>query len=74
MQALPREVFFACSAALGKIQTLDNLKKRYIIVINRCCMCKRSEETVDHLLLYCDVAFALWNAIFKSLWDGLGDA
>jgi hypothetical protein len=33
--------FFAWSAALEKILTLDNLRQRHVIVINRCCMCKR---------------------------------
>jgi hypothetical protein len=48
--------FFAWAAALGKILTLDNLKKRHVIVINRCCMCKKNGESVDHLLLHCEVA------------------
>ena len=64
-QAPPRAIFFVWSAALGKILTLDNLRKRNIIVLNRCCMCKRSEEIVDHLLLHCEVASALWYAIFS---------
>ena len=54
------------STALDKILTLDNLRKQHIIVINRCCICKRSEEMVDHLLLDCEVASALWNAIFSQ--------
>jgi hypothetical protein len=58
--------FFAWLAALGKILTMDNLRKRHIIVIDRCCMCKMNEETVDQLLLHCEVAHALWNAIFSS--------
>jgi hypothetical protein len=33
-QAPPRAGFFVWSAALGKILTLDNLRKRHIIVIN----------------------------------------
>jgi hypothetical protein len=33
--------FFAWSAALGKIFTMDNLRKRHVIMIDRCCMCKR---------------------------------
>jgi hypothetical protein len=64
-QASLRAAFFVWSAALGKILILDNLKKCHIIVINKCCMCKRSKETVDHLLLYCEVAFAVWYAIFS---------
>jgi hypothetical protein len=34
-------------------------------VMDKCCMCKRNEESVDHLLLHCNVAFAIWNAFFS---------
>jgi hypothetical protein len=53
------------TAALGKILTLDNLRKRHVIVINRCYMCKKTGESVDHLLLYCDVASVLWSSLFN---------
>jgi hypothetical protein len=29
----------------------------------RCCLCKINGESVDHLLFYCEVVDALWNAI-----------
>jgi len=64
-QAPPRAAFFTWSAALGKILTLDNLRKRHIIIVDRCCLCKRDGESVDHILLHCDVASALWNNIFS---------
>jgi hypothetical protein len=35
-----------------------------VIVTNRCCMCKRCEKTMDHLLLHCEVTYALWSAFF----------
>jgi len=57
--------FFAWTAALGKILTLDNLRKKRVIVIDRCCMCKMTGETVDHLLLHCEVARALWYVILS---------
>jgi hypothetical protein len=47
------------------VLTLDNLRKQDVIVFDRCCMCKRNEESMDHLFLYCEVAFASWNAIFS---------
>jgi len=43
---------------------VDNLRKMHIIIMDRCYLCKRDEESVDHLLLHCDVASALWNNIF----------
>jgi hypothetical protein len=64
-QAPPRAAFFVWTAALGKILTEDNLRKQHVIVINQCCMCKKIEETVDHLLLHCDVASVLWNSLFS---------
>jgi hypothetical protein len=33
-----RIAFFVWSAALEKIFTMDNLWKRYVIVVDRCCM------------------------------------
>jgi hypothetical protein len=63
-QAPSRAAFFAWFASLGKILTVDNLKKRHIVIVDRCCLCKRNGESVDHLLLHCDVASAMWNNIF----------
>jgi hypothetical protein len=30
-------------------------------------MCKKNEESVDHLLLHCEIANVLWNSIFSSV-------
>jgi hypothetical protein len=45
-----RAAFFAWSATLGKTLTMDNLRKRHIIIVDRCCLCKRDEEFVDRIL------------------------
>jgi hypothetical protein len=63
-QAPSRAAFFSWLAALGKILTVDNLRKRNIIIVDRCCLCKRDGEIVDHLLLHCDVASTLWIHVF----------
>jgi hypothetical protein len=57
--------FFSWSAALCKILTLDNLRNRHFIMIDRCYMCKKTGESVDHLLLHYDVASALWSSLFS---------
>jgi hypothetical protein len=42
---------------------MDNLRKQQVIMVDRCCMCKRNEELMNHLLLHCEVVYALWNVL-----------
>jgi hypothetical protein len=49
-----RLAFFVWFAALGKILTLDNLRTRNVVVVEWCCMCKKSGESIDHLLIHCE--------------------
>jgi hypothetical protein len=46
---------------------MDNQRKQHIIVVQWCCMCKKNGESVDHLLLHCEITSALWNTIFSSV-------
>ena len=64
-KAPPRVAFFAWTVARSKILTIDNLRRRGMIVVNRCWLCEVDGELVDHLLLHCGVANALWNIIFN---------
>ena len=66
-KAPSKVAFFVWSTSLGKILILDNLRKRQLIVVNRCCLCILDGESVDHLLLHCEVASAIWNAIVSHL-------
>ena len=51
---------FSWTAALGKILTGDNLRRRRIILV----MGKADGESVDHHLLHCPYAQELWDMIF----------
>jgi hypothetical protein len=59
---------FVWTTVLGKILTSHNLRKRGLIMVGWCCMCKRSGEYVDHFLLYCEVTQDLSSALF-TLFD-----
>jgi hypothetical protein len=60
-----RVAFFVWIVALGKLSTLDNLRKRNVVVVEWCCMCKKSEKSIDHLLIHCEVVRELWRSIFN---------
>lgn len=61
-----RAAHFAWLAALGKILTIDNLRKRHVIVVDRCCMRKMNKgESVDHILFHCEVVGALCYVFFS---------
>ena len=45
-----RVAFFGWNAALGKFLTHDNLRKRRIVVVEWCCMCKKNGESIRSLI------------------------
>lgn len=55
--------FFVWTMALRKILTLDNLRKKNVVVVEWCRMCKKSGESIDHLLIHYAVAIELWSSI-----------
>ena len=62
---VPRRVsFFLWIAARDSILTIDNLVKENLPLVNRCCLCRYDGETMDHLLLHCKFAHALWSEVF----------
>jgi hypothetical protein len=63
-QAYTRVAYFVWLAALDKIPAMNNLRMKHVILADRCFMCKQNGESVDHLFLHCDVAYALWSALF----------
>ena len=46
--------FFAWEAWWGgRVLTMDQLKKRGFSLANRCPLCRKVEEYIEHLLLHC---------------------
>jgi hypothetical protein len=44
------------------------------VLVNRCCLCKANGESVDHLLLHCPLAKAMWDSVLSIFWSVLGNA
>jgi hypothetical protein len=55
--------FFLLMVALGKILTLDNVRKMNVVVVEWCCMCKKSGESIYHILINCEVVRDLWSSL-----------
>ena len=61
-----RVVFFVWTVAWDRLLTCDNLMRRGFVVAGWCCMCKHSGESVNHLLLHCNVAREVWNFVLGA--------
>jgi hypothetical protein len=64
-KVLPRVSFFVWTAAMDRILTMQNLRRRHVIVIDWFYMCKVSGESTNHLFLHCPIATNLWSCMFS---------
>jgi hypothetical protein len=64
-KAPPRVAFFYWTAVWGKILSNDNLRKRRVVLVDWCCLCKKNGESSDHLFLHCCMAKQLWDCILN---------
>ena len=51
----------------NKILTLENLKKRGFIIVNRCVLCKNDGELVDHIMLHYPFTKKVWDKIWSLM-------
>jgi hypothetical protein len=65
VKAPPRIAFFLWVVALGRILMVDNLKRWGFQLVNRCCLCKKDEETINHLLIHCESTVDIWHLVFN---------
>eukprot|EP00253_Pinus_taeda_P025799 PITA_25799 len=66
-ESLPKVKLFNWTLLHGKILTAENLRKKGIQGPSICCMCRRAEESSDHLFIDCPVAKSCWNLITSPL-------
>lgn len=63
--SVPSKVaFFSWLVAHNKYLTINNLVRMKWELPNRCIMCRKVVESVDHLFIHCEVAKSLWELIF----------
>jgi hypothetical protein len=60
----PTGCIFFVDSRFGEDFNVDNLRRRHIVLVSWCCMCKADGESVDHLLLHCSYAKELWDLVF----------
>ena len=63
--AQPKISFFAWEASWGRVLTLDRLQKRGWALANRCFLCQKCGESIDHLLLHCERTREVWTLLLS---------
>ncbi|XP_073035927.1 uncharacterized protein [Primulina eburnea] len=61
---------FSWIVALGKLQTCDVVQKRMpglAVSPQWCTLCKKSDETQDHILLHCSFTTRIWAQVMQHL-------
>lgn len=64
-KVLPSVLAFRWLVLWGNILTFDNLCWCKVLVVNACPFCLLAEESMDHLLLHCAMAEAIWNSLLS---------
>ena len=60
---------FTWLLVVGKLSVHSTLQKRrpyHSLSPSWCVMCKKDNETIDHLFLHCDFSLRLWSNILKD--------
>lgn len=66
--SIPSKVsFFMWNVYFDKILTLDHLQSRGWNLANRCIICLKEEESVDHLFVHCDMVMLVWSFFLSYL-------
>lgn len=63
---IPKINIFYWTILQNKILTLDNLKIRGFNFPNRCALCLKEEESMDHLVIHCSFTISIWESFLKN--------
>lgn len=58
---------FGWLVGLGKILTIDNLRRWRMLIVNACPLCLSAAESVNHLLLHCRFSSCIWDHFLHLL-------
>lgn len=63
---IPKVNMFFWLASYNSILTIDNLIRRGFNFPNRCELCQKEEESVDHLFFHCSYTWEIWCKIWEK--------
>ena len=66
LKAPPRSLVFGWLALKNRISTMDNLRRKGLVLVNACPLCLQDEESVEHLLLKCSFTHRVWTTVLDS--------
>ena len=46
---------------------MDQLKMRGLFLANRCLLCRKDGENIEHLLLHCPMVWGIWFFLLMSM-------
>ena len=62
----PKVEYFLWLLSYRKILTWDQLQKRGMHGPSICYMCRKTNESIEHLLNSCEIAETMWNGIART--------
>ena len=57
--------FFCLGSYVEKGLNLGSDSEERVPLTNKCYLCFSKEESIDHILLHCELARSLWNLLFS---------
>ncbi|KAE8684401.1 hypothetical protein F3Y22_tig00111131pilonHSYRG00159 [Hibiscus syriacus] len=65
-RGIQRIKIFMWLACQGKLMSNDEMARRHFTSDTGCFVCTNGTETIDHVLMYCPPALAIWNDLIKN--------